>query len=344
MADPQSAQEKFIEGGMHQWWSDSNSISVFITGKSGTGKSTLVNAILGKDVAKVGDKLVPETSEVTSHETTIEDIKVIVWDSPGLQDGTSNEQAYLNDIEKKCKDKVDLLLYCMPMKVERLLTGSIEIEAMCKLTEKLGREIWENAVIVLTHANTRIEYMKEEEDLEGEDDIAELKEKFDEKVEMWKNQIIKCLKNDVKLSGEVVANIPILPAGLKIEPILIQGLTPWLSALWMESLMATKTEAQPALIKMNMQRLEKLSDIQSDKEFNELLKKEKIIINDTATGFGKVFKAYEAGQAVGTRVANEMCSSQRVLRENATRLPGVKGVKAVFDKRRYVFTLMYKVL
>ena len=78
-----------------------------------------MNAILGKEVAKVGKTLNPQTSIVSSYEKEVDGIKVIVWDSPGLQDGLQNEDAYLRDIETKCKGKVDLFLYCVSMQNKR---------------------------------------------------------------------------------------------------------------------------------------------------------------------------------------------------------------------------------
>lgn len=143
-SNPQKAQKKFIEDAMHQWWRDSNEVSILITGKTGTGKSSLVNAILGKEVAGVGKSLDPETVRVTSFTANINGITVRIWDSPGLQDGLNNEVAYLKDIENECKGKVDLFLYCISIgpENERFVTGSRDIESMCKLTAKLGIEIW----------------------------------------------------------------------------------------------------------------------------------------------------------------------------------------------------------
>lgn len=86
---------------MSNWWRKSNEINILITGKTGTGKSSLVNAILGKDVAMVGTTLDPQTSVVDSYEGKIHDVTVRVWDSLGLQDGLNNEVAYLRDIKKK---------------------------------------------------------------------------------------------------------------------------------------------------------------------------------------------------------------------------------------------------
>lgn len=298
------AQEKFIEGAVDQWWVKSNSVRILVTGKTGTGKSSLVNSVLGKQVAVVGQTLNPQTSEVSSFETKIKGIKVIVWDSPGLQDGLENEKLYLEDIKKKCSDKIDLLLYCIAMDSPRFFTGSRDIESMVKLTDALGKGIWKNAVVVLTCANRFI--TGKQSTMVPSDDIDEkFKPVFYKRLKEWQFHIMKCLQEDLRLPIETTAILPILPTGVSGKPLLLKGFQPWLSNFWMESVLVTKSEAQPALIKMNLHRLINASDIRSEREFAELLKKESIIINDKAREVGKLVKADEAAKAAG-----ELCGAK----------------------------------
>ena len=293
------SQGQFIKAAMDQWWRESKSISILITGKTGTGKSSLVNAILGKDVAEVGKTLDPQTSKVSSFITLVDDIKVIVWDSPGLQDGLNNEAAYLHDIETNCKDKIDLFLYCISMENTRFLEGSRDIDSMIKLTEKLGKDIWNNTVLVLTCANKFI--ISKRSSMPKTDDLQkEITRIFNERLEMWKEKLQSCFKKTLNLPIETVMKLPIMPAGRKGLPVLLNGLSPWLSDLWMESLLVTKQAAQPALIKMNFHRLKNTTDILSDDEFKKLLEREFIIINDKAGEIGKLIKADEAANSVGT--------------------------------------------
>ena len=87
-----------------EWFQNRNEVKIFITGKTGVGKSTLVNGLVGKQMAKEGDTLDPETSVVKGYKTKHRSVYVTVWDSPGLQDGTNNESEYLGDMKKQCSD------------------------------------------------------------------------------------------------------------------------------------------------------------------------------------------------------------------------------------------------
>lgn len=292
------SQEAYVRNTMDDWWRGSNSINILVTGKTGTGKSSLVNSILGKNVAIVGEDLHPQTVKVSSFSGDIDGIKVMVWDSPGLQDGLNDEVAYLQDIERCCKNKIDLFIYCVSMQNTRFVEGNRDIDSMCKLTDKLGKEVWNNSVFVLTCANQFISKTRSTMVINDATNMK-VKEAFDERLEEWKARVRECLQKKLHLSPETIQKMPILPAGRKQFPLLLEGfsVSPWLSELWMGSLLVTKHRAQPALIKMNHNRLIFVSGIiHSEKEFQELLSKEKIIIGDRATEFER---AKRAGRGVG---------------------------------------------
>ena len=130
-----------------EWFRGSKEVRIFITGKTGVGKSTLVNGLVGKVMAKEGDTLDPETSKVKSYEKQHHCVKVTVWDSPGLQDGTSNEANYLKDMKRRCSG-MDICIYCVSLMETRFTEGCADIVAMKKLTSVFGKKMWENAVFV----------------------------------------------------------------------------------------------------------------------------------------------------------------------------------------------------
>lgn len=326
--DTKRIQEKFIETYMDQWWTGSNSIRVFITGKTGAGKSSLVNAIFDKTEAKVGETLRPETSKVCKYDIKMNGIKLSVWDSPGLQDGINDEEAYLNDIEKECKDKTDLFLYCIDMTEDRLVSGGHDIEAMCKLTKKLGIKIWDNAVIILTFANRYIIKLKQQCSNPAE---SELKTAFEEGLEMWKRQIAQELRKNLSLEDEVLKHIPIVPSGKRGRPTFFEGYRPWLIDLWIESLLAMKKDAQPALLKMSVDRLKRKCDIKSEEAFQELLKKEYIIISDMAKELGSKLNANEAGLTVGEKCGARVTKTHSIKRKICL-IEGVLDVEVFFPE------------
>lgn len=70
-------------------------LDVLLVGATGVGKSSTINAILGKQVAKVGTGCEPETQEV-SHYRISDYLRI--HDSAGLGDGAKNDQRHARNI------------------------------------------------------------------------------------------------------------------------------------------------------------------------------------------------------------------------------------------------------
>lgn len=51
---------------LEEWLTTSVSVNILVSGKTGAGKSTLINGIVGKKVCEEGGTLDPQTSEVNS--------------------------------------------------------------------------------------------------------------------------------------------------------------------------------------------------------------------------------------------------------------------------------------
>ena len=134
-------------------------LHILVCGRSGVGKSSLINFLLGTDLCEVGDPgLSEDVSSVEGCTTTIRSVtrylnglEIIISDSPGLQDGhLLNEEKYLEAMYNECKD-VHIILYCMEMIKVRFEPS--EVTAIRLLTRKFGSKFWKRCVLVFTKAN-----------------------------------------------------------------------------------------------------------------------------------------------------------------------------------------------
>ena len=76
-------------------------INLMITGATGCGKSSTINALFNMEVAKVGVGVDPETMEIARYELD----NLILWDSPGLGDGKEADNRHAKNIIKKLNER-----------------------------------------------------------------------------------------------------------------------------------------------------------------------------------------------------------------------------------------------
>lgn len=123
-----------------------------LLGRTGVGKSSTVNTLIGKPVAEVGD-FRPKTFTVKYYRSEIRGVKFSIVDTPGLCDGLpqrSKDKIYLREIKEKV-GSIDCVWFTTPLPESRV--GRDELEGISQVTEVFGKEIWERAVIVFTKAD-----------------------------------------------------------------------------------------------------------------------------------------------------------------------------------------------
>lgn len=88
-------------------------INIMITGATGCGKSSTINAMFDTEVAKVGVGVDPETMDIEKYELD----NLVLWDTPGLGDGKEADNRHarniikkLSELDKDGKALIDLVL------------------------------------------------------------------------------------------------------------------------------------------------------------------------------------------------------------------------------------------
>ena len=219
-------QSQFIRAALSKLRKDCPVFGVLMIGRTGVGKSTLINNLLGKEVANVGHTLRSETPTVNPHEGTVEGVPIVVYDTPGLGDikGEEEEQTHL-DIMKAllARGKIHLIVYCFQM--NETLMKSSHVGTLHKY-HQIGVD-WERSVIALTFADAlyvpksgrKVPWFK-------------MSNFFQERLAFWEMELKKELVETVGVPEDVVERLKICPTTpLPKDP--LPNANPWYVPLWL---------------------------------------------------------------------------------------------------------------
>lgn len=142
---PDSEKNKLMKNFLHL---KEQKINLMITGATGCGKSSTINALFNTEVAKVGVGVDPETMDIARYDLD----NLILWDSPGLGDGKEADNRHAKNIIKKLNERdengnllIDLVLVILDGSTRDLGTSYELINHV--IVPNLGKEK-ENRILV----------------------------------------------------------------------------------------------------------------------------------------------------------------------------------------------------
>ena len=203
-----------------------NVFGVLLVGETATGRSTLVNNLVGMDVAEVGGDLHSETSTISKFTVDMEGVSIALYDTPGLHDSRGDRVAeYLQQMEGVLKSgDIHLVIYCIKLSETRMRESLIRT---FQEYNKIGVN-WERTVIALTFADV-VPVPIETRRRPG----FEMAHFFNQSVAETRVQIISVLVKRVGVLPEVASKVICCPTTSDPGEKLLNG-KEWYVPFWLE--------------------------------------------------------------------------------------------------------------
>uniref|UniRef100_A0A1X7V7I6 AIG1-type G domain-containing protein n=1 Tax=Amphimedon queenslandica TaxID=400682 RepID=A0A1X7V7I6_AMPQE len=229
-------------------------LKIVVVGEAGQGKSTLINGLLGKEVANEGDQFDAGTAEIKYYNLNQNGISVKIWDTPGFGFGSEEEdQKMVEQLRRSDCFPHDLALFCFRMDGTRFPTR-VHTTTVKILTQVFGRKFWEHTVFILTFANALSQLCPKNEELD---------EFFSNRICMLEEKIHAMLRKTVDgLSDDEVEKIRAIPVGSykkggydPNDPWRLPDREDWFLWFWIECTEHIRQASFRALLQANRHRI-----------------------------------------------------------------------------------------
>lgn len=163
-------------------------VNLMITGATGCGKSSTINAMFNTNIAKVGIGVDPETMDIKKYELN----NLILWDSPGLGDGKEKDIQHskeiiskLNESDENNQPLIDLVLIILDGGSRDLGTSYELINSV--IIPNLGENAKDRVLIAINQADVAMK--GRHWDFENNKPESKLVSFLEEKVKSVKNRV-----------------------------------------------------------------------------------------------------------------------------------------------------------
>lgn len=136
-------------------WNESGArIRILITGRSGCGKTALINSLIEKEAT------INQLLHVTRYEGKVNGRKVTFYETKVSPKSQAEVQDVLDEVHK-FDQAIDLILVCQKM-FDRFSVGALQ--SLGFIANALGNEVWKRTIVVLTQANILPPEIEDSED------------------------------------------------------------------------------------------------------------------------------------------------------------------------------------
>ena len=197
------------------------SLTIFVVGKTGVGKSSLINSLLGEDIARVSDGVHPANHEpIEKCSGTFCGVPTVFYDTRGLGDPKFDYRRLTKKMKETIAEHGDRYLIFICQRFIDRLDDSVELFAAAIAKQfRRNYNIWKKSILVLTQANS-FKYKHRPVSMEEEQISAIDAEKLKILIIMqeWSINFKRCLI-DNGVPVEIIEGMPVCPAAIDEEEI-----------------------------------------------------------------------------------------------------------------------------